>query len=87
MKQHGDEKSEAARGQIAVTVNDFGRIPEITTFPDRVFLDGKNKIGRDVIVFVKVIDGIRYRHVEEIRRGKRLVVTDSVRKKIGKSES
>lgn len=64
-------------------LNDFGLIPLITALPDNVFADGKNKIGRDVIVFVKVIDGIGYRHVEEIRGKHKLVATDSLRKKIG----
>lgn len=83
MKQHGSPSKEAARGQIAVTLEDFGLIPLITAEPDDVFADGKNKIGRDVIVFTKVIDGTGYRHVEEIRGKNRLVATDSMRKKKG----
>ncbi|MBB1161473.1 PBECR3 domain-containing polyvalent protein [Aquariibacter albus] len=83
MKQHGSPSKEATRGQIAVTLEDFGLIPLITAEPDDVFADGKNKIGRDVIVFTKVIDGIGYRHVEEIRGKNKLVATDSMRKKKG----
>ena len=83
IKQHGDQVKESRRGQVAVVLNDFGLIPLITAQPDNVFADGKNKIGRDVIVFVKVIDGIGYRHVEEIRGKHKLVATDSLRKKIG----
>jgi len=48
-----------------------------------IFADGKNKIGRDVIVFVKLIDGVGYRHVEELRGKHKLVATDSLRKKKG----
>ena len=83
MKQHGTPAAEAARGQIAVSLDDFGMIPLITSAPDTVSHDGKNKIGRDVLVFTKLIDGIGYRHVEEIRGKKKLVATDSMRKKKG----
>lgn len=76
-------KKEAKRGQIAVSLDDFALIPLITSKPDRIFYDGKNKIGRDVIVFTKIIDGVGYRHVEEIRGKNKLVATDSLRKKSG----
>ena len=83
MKQHGDPVREFKRGQLAVTLEDFGLIPLITGEPDNVYTDGKNRIGREVIVFVKLIDGIGYRHVEEIRGKHKLVATDSMRKKKG----
>lgn len=81
MKQHGDAVKEARRGQVAVTLDDFRLIQVITSQPDDIFADGKNKIGRDVIVFVKLIEGIGYRHVEEVRGKHKLVATDSLRKK------
>jgi hypothetical protein len=83
IKQHGNAAKESGRGQIAVTLRDFEKIELITSQPDDIFADGKNKIGRDVLVFVKVIDGIGYRHVEEIRGKHKLVATDSMRKKKG----
>ena len=83
LKQHGDPVKEAKRGQIAVTLEDFGKIGLVTTEPDDIFSDGTNKIGRQVIVFVKLIDGIGYRHVEELRGKHKLVATDSMRKKNG----
>lgn len=83
IKQHGDEVKEAKRGQLSITLDDFALIPLITSSPDNVFADGKNKIGRDVIVFVKEIDGVGYRHVEELRGKHKLVATDSMRKKKG----
>lgn len=81
LKKHGTPRTEAARGQIAVTVEDFALIPTIAENFDTAFADGKNKVGRDVIVLTKVINGIGYRYVAEIRAGKKLVVTDSMRKK------
>lgn len=83
LKQHGDPVKEAKRGQIAVTLEDFGKIGLVTTEPDDIFSDGTNKIGRQVVVFVKLIDGIGYRHVEELRGKHKLVATDSMRKKNG----
>lgn len=83
IKQHGNWTKETKRGQIAVMLEDFEKIALITSQPDNIFADGKNKIGRDVLVFVKVIDGIGYRHVEEIRGKHKLVATDSLRKKKG----
>ena len=83
IKQHGNAGRESKRGQIAVTLEDFEKILVITSQPDDVFTDGKNKMGRDVIVYVKVVGGIGYRHVEEMRGKHRLVATDSLRKKKG----
>ena len=83
MKQHGNPARELKRGQLAVKFEDFGLIPLITGEPDHVYADGKNRIGRDVIVFVKVINGVGFRHVEEIRGKHKLVATDSMRKKKG----
>jgi hypothetical protein len=83
LKQHGSDAIEATRGQIAVTTHDFGLIDLITSWPDSVAHGGKNKIGRDVLIFTKLIDGIGYRHVEELRSSRRLVATDSLRKKKG----
>ena len=83
IKQHGNAAKESRRGQIAVTLQDFEKIALITSQPDNIFADGKNKIGRDVIVFVKLIDGVGYRHVEELRGKHKLVATDSLRKKNG----
>lgn len=83
LKQHGSSTREAARGQIAVALIDFGLIDLITSEPDAVFHGGRNKIGREVLVFTKLIDGIGYRHVEEVRSRRKLVATDSLRKKKG----
>jgi len=47
IKQHGDAATEAKRGQIAVTLSDVAKISLITSKPDDIFADGKNKIGRD----------------------------------------
>ena len=43
MKQHGDPARELKRGQLAVTLEDFGLIPLITGEPVNVYKDGKKK--------------------------------------------
>lgn len=83
MREHGDAKREAGRGQIAVSLDDFALLTTIMDFFDDVQHDGQNKIGRDVLVFTKLIDGIGYWHAAEIRDRRHLVVTDSLRKKAG----
>lgn len=83
MRKHGNPDREAMRGQIAVTLKDFNQVGKITSAPDHVFRDGKNGTGRDVIVFAKVINGIGYRYVGEIRPGRKQVAMDSMRKKKG----
>ncbi len=87
LKHHGNPQTEAARGQIAISPEDFGVLPQILGAFDRVFADGKNKVGRDVLVFTKTIDGVGYRYVAELRPGKKLVATDSMRKKSGAWEN
>lgn len=54
-KDHGDESRENLRGQRAVTVEDFYRIPEIVGEPEHVESGGQYK-GHPVIHFVK--DGV-----------------------------
>ena len=83
LNNHGNVGREQRRGQIAVEVTDFALIPLITSEPDDIFAGGKNRVGRDVLVFAKVIGGVGYRHVEEIRGKHKLVATDSMRKKKG----
>lgn len=59
--QHGDAKAEESRGQIAVTGEDFARIPEIVTDYDAINADVpiKNEQGNQTlrgVVFVKKYD-------------------------------
>lgn len=76
---HGDEKKEAARGQIAVTQDNLPLLPEVLSNPDRVYLsdklDGK---GRKAIFFEKKI-GDLFITVQGVGNGKQVLQTDSVR--------
>lgn len=82
-KHHGNAAVEAKRGQLPVTARDYSLLGSVLAEPDRMFADGKNKIGRDVVVFTKLIDGVGYRLAVEVRtKGKKLAL-DSMRKKKG----
>ena len=65
IEQHGNAVKTSRRAQIAVTLENL-RVGLITLQSDSLLADRKNKIYRDVLVFVQVIYGIGHRHVEEI---------------------
>ncbi|MDE5888962.1 MAG: DUF2213 domain-containing protein, partial [Bacilli bacterium] len=66
-KNHGDEKKEANRGQIALTDDDFEKIPEIVDNYDSVEFGEKDKKGTPLIKYKKQYkDGTTY-YVEEVR--------------------
>lgn len=57
IKQHSNAEIENARGQVALTTEDFQNIPDIINNPDNIELSGKSKQGKDSIKFEKNIDG------------------------------
>lgn len=67
--QHGNQKSEAARGQIAITKKDFELIPEIVKSKNVINTE-KNKNGAECIMYEAII-GDTFYYVEEIRKGKK----------------
>lgn len=77
-KNHGNALREAKRGQIAVTPLDIEQVEYILTNPDKIYYDGKNDIGRDVIVFEKLIKG-RYVIIEEVRTKRKTLAVNSMR--------
>lgn len=80
MKEHGNQATEGQRGQIALTEQDFERIPEVLAEPDRVIFGTKNKIGRDQIGYVKRMQDGSVLYVEEARTGRKELATVSMRK-------
>ncbi|CAN5674822.1 hypothetical protein BH09BAC4_BH09BAC4_12500 [soil metagenome] len=78
IKSHGNVQKEDARGQKAITAEDFSLIYEVITEPDVIFFDGKNRIGRDVIQFQKRIDD-RYIILKEVRTGRKQLALNSMR--------
>lgn len=64
--QHGNAAKEEKRGQVAVTLDYFEKIPLVINNPDKISDGGITKIGRRVILYEKQINGI-IMYVEEIR--------------------
>lgn len=56
--RHGNEKQEAKKGQIAITLDKFELIPKVLNNPDEITVVGKNKIGNNVIKYTKKINDI-----------------------------
>ena len=79
LKNHGNEKIESARGQVAITPEDFAKIPEVVSFPDKVEWDGKTRVGRDAIRYTKRFNG-HLIVVEEVRTGRNRLALTSMRK-------
>ena len=81
-KEHGDEKKEAARGQIAITEEDYQLIPDILEDYDTVEKSpNKNKQGNDVIIYTKEYpDGTIY-YLEEKRDGRGSLSFETMYKK------
>jgi hypothetical protein len=80
LKRHGNPAEDAKSGQIAITPADFTLIPIIISEFDSVRYGGKNKIGREVIVFQKTI-GDAYFYVAEVRTGRKRLAMQTMYKR------
>ncbi len=70
-KKHGNTKTEQARGQIAITEQDYETIADVITAPDQKVFGGKTRLGRDEIFYIKkMADGTTV--VLEEKRDKRM---------------
>lgn len=79
LKNHGNAKTEKARGQIAVTETDFVMIPEIVK-SENVIYAGKTKSGKDCLLYEYILEDVFY-YVEEIRTGKKELCLTSMYKR------
>ncbi len=79
-KNHGNPEVESKRGQIAVTEEDIKAIPSILAAPDKMVYGLKNKIGRDMIVYLKTMSDGTTVYLEEVRTGKKTLTTQSMRR-------
>ena len=77
LKGHGNPVTEARRGQVAVTRSDFLLVDDILKDPDAIHSLGKNKIGREVIAFEKMLDQF-YTLVVEVRTKRKKLALDSL---------
>lgn len=77
-KNHGNAAKEEKRGQVAITIADFALIIEIAKVENAVYI-GKNKLGRDCILYRYKKDNVYY-YIEEIRTGKKEIVLNTMYK-------
>lgn len=78
LKNHAQTDTEAARGQVGITEEDFERLPEILADPDSVRLSEKrDSAGRPAIIFTKKI-GDRYVTVQGYSQGKQGLIFDTM---------
>ncbi|MDR0494703.1 MAG: hypothetical protein LBG95_03645 [Treponema sp.] len=70
IKQHGDEKSERARGQIAVTQADIAQIPDIVKAPDYAVI-GIKRSGETINAYAKRHEDNTTVYYEEILIGRK----------------
>ncbi|MDO5288544.1 MAG: PLxRFG domain-containing protein [Pseudomonadota bacterium] len=68
---HGNQAVERARGQEAITEDDFARLQEVVASPDKIERGHDTDDGKPTVVFQKSIGGTMY-YVQEVRnrRGK-----------------
>jgi hypothetical protein len=78
--KHGDEGTESARGQIAVTDADIARIPEIIAAPDRILFGARTKQGRDIVAYTKRLEDGSTLYLEEVREGRQRLAAVSMRR-------
>jgi valyl-tRNA synthetase len=79
IKQHGNEKRETSRGQLAITKNDFELIPEIVK-SENVIYSGKSKIGMDCILYEAYFEDVIF-YVEEVRTGRKQLCLQTMYKR------
>jgi len=74
-RQHGNVGSEAARGQRAVTGEDYAKLPVVLNDPDMIQDAGTARASqRRLVRWIKDMDGERWIVTQEIRTGRRSIV-------------
>ena len=80
LNNHGNAKSEAARGQIGVKDSDFTAIINALENPDKVIYGSQNNAGREQIAYISRLDDGSLLVLQEQRVGKRKLALMSMRK-------
>jgi hypothetical protein len=70
LKKHGNNKTEEPRGQLAITKQDFEKIPDILANYNKLTSE-KNSRGQDVIIYQKSYEDGTTLYAEEIRVGRK----------------
>lgn len=80
-KKAAKEKIEMSRGQIPIVDEDFFTIPEVITSPDKVTGIGKDKLGRETVVFEKLMKDGNVIIYEAVLTGKKELAFQTLFKK------
>ena len=70
LKQHGNEKNEKSRGQLAVTQTDIAKIPGIVKYPDYTII-GIKRDNETLIAYLKKYENCSVIYYEEVLSGKK----------------
>lgn len=79
-KQHGNERAERARGQVAITADDLNNLPQVVGAPDRVVLGTSNRLGNDQVAFIKKMEDGSVLYLEEVRTKRKELAAVTARK-------
>jgi valyl-tRNA synthetase len=85
IKNHGNEKFEEKRGQIAIKEIDLENILDVLKNPEEIIATPKNNLGNETITFVKKDKDGTYVYIEEIRTGKKELMLNTMYKMKGKT--
>jgi len=80
LKLHGNPLTEARRGQIAVSLDDFLYIPSIVNSFEELKYLGINRRGMETLLYRKQIGDV-YFYVEEVRKGRKKLCLNTLYKK------
>jgi hypothetical protein len=81
INRHSNEKIEKSRGQIPITNEDFLFLPEIIQNPDNISGIGKDKLGRETIIFEKLVETSNIITYEAVLTGKKELAFQTLFKK------
>lgn len=87
IKQHGNQAKEEARGQVALTDEDFAALPDALMNPDQIILGTKNERGQNQVFSVKRLADGTLLVIEEVRTGRRALAVQSMRKLPGAKDA
>lgn len=78
LKTHGNEKKEDSRGQIAITDEDFEKIPDVVYTPDNISFGETDAKDTPLIKYSKKFDDGTVIYVEEIRTRQKTLTIKSM---------
>lgn len=85
LNNHGNERIEEGRGQLAITESDFELIIDVLNQPDEIIASGTTHQGKETITYSKQFNDGTIIYLEEIRTGRKELSLVTMRKMKGKT--